>query len=146
MNIEDLRFSTPMAAAERGLGEALDDFEAGLARSFADGSRLVRLLIQLLTMLREALARFATTLPADPALAAVAAVPAADMARVADVERPMRARRVRVAPARVAARDVATVVVAILTLPGWAWALDRFCVGWVAVARVRFSKSSCYAR
>jgi hypothetical protein len=149
MNKEAPTFPAPMPAAARGQGEVLDDFEAGVARSLGEGSRLARLLMQLLVMLREALARFAIGLAVDTAMADVAAIPAASLAGVLDVARPMRARRVRAASARPAARGVvvaagrAAVVPPVAAIPGWARMRDGFSLEWVGFERVRFSKSVC---
>jgi hypothetical protein len=149
MNMKDPPFRTPMPAAARRLGETFDDFEAALARSVADGSRLARLLIQLLVMLREALVRFATGVSPDTAMLAV---PGSAMADVADMARPMRARRIRAASRQLAARGLAAAV-GLVAADGltsvavpvattiWARARDRFSWEWVGIERVGFSKN-----
>jgi hypothetical protein len=143
MNMKDPLFRTPMPAAARRLGETFDDFEAALARSVADGSRLARLLIQLLVMLREALVRFATGVSPDKAMLAV---PGSAIADVADMARPIRARRVRAASRQLAARGLAAadglvaVVVPVATTI-WARARDRFYLESVGIERVGFSKN-----
>jgi hypothetical protein len=141
MNVKGPPFLTPMPPAAQRLGETFDEFEAGLARSVADGSRLAQLLLQLLAMLREALARFALGVSADTAMAAV---PEAAVACVADRSRLIGARRVRVACARPAARGVvaadglASVVVPVApTIRAHDW----FIAQWVRIERVGFSNS-----
>jgi hypothetical protein len=142
MNRKDCTFPAPQPAAARGLGEVFDDFEAGLARSVADGSRLARVLMQLLVMLRDALARFAAGVAAGTALADLAAVPAASRPR------PMRARDGRVASARAAALRVVVIVgvasaVAPVAMTIWVWVRDGFAVQWAGDGQVGFSKSLC---
>ena len=137
-----------MPAAARGLGEAFDDFEAGLAGSVADGSRIARLLMQLLVMLRDALARFAIGVAVDPVMADVAGVPEAALVGVLDVARPMRAQRARVGSARPATRRVVVAVgvaavVAQVATTIWARARDWFSLAWEGFAWPSFSNSVC---
>lgn len=151
MNVKDTIFPLPMPAAERapGLGEALDAFEDGVARSFAEGSRLAGLLMQLLAMLREALARFGTSVSVDTVLTDLAAVSETDSARVRNVARPMRVRGIWVAPGLrvtrgvVAPDGVALGVVSVAQPPRWASARDAFSAEHEGFEWGRFSKSAC---
>ena len=119
------------------MGEALDVFEAGVARSFADGSRLAGLLMQLLALLREALVRFATRVAPATDLPDLAVVPETDIARAGTMARPMQVRGSRVASARPAVRGVAAadglsaVVAQVSPSPGWMWARDWFAMEYV---------------
>jgi hypothetical protein len=148
MNNKATTLSVPKPAATRGLGGTLDDFEAGLAQSFAEGSRLAWLLMQLLMMLRDALARFATSVPATMVVAVVAAVAPMDAFNVA---RPMlRARGGRGAAVRPAARGVVAadgVALAAVRMAAVVWASvrDWFCSEWVGDERISFSKSLCWS-
>ena len=146
MNNEDMTFPAPQLAPTRGLGERLDVFEAGLAQSLADGSRLAGLLMQLLVMLRDALARFGAMQLAEVILAEVAAVPAMDGAR------PMRVQRVRAVLVRrarrgvVAAECLAPAAVRVAKAPGFVQARDRFAEKWPGFGRVGLSNSSFLRR
>ena len=146
MNDKAMTCPVPKPAAARGLGETLDDFEAGLARSVAEGSRIARLLMQVLAMLREALARFAARVSADALVADVAAV--APMG-VMDVARPLiRARGVRRGPVRpsalrvVTADGVASAAVRVATV-AWPSVRDVFSSELVGFERVDFAKFVC---
>ena len=147
MNFWDTTLQVPQPAAARGLGERLDDFEAGVARSFTEGSRLARLLMQLLAMLREALARFATHVAADAVVVNVAAM--AQVGALDDVQPMMRTRGVRGAAVRqavlrvVAGAGVASAAVRVAAVI-WASAHDWFSVNWVGSERIIFSKSACW--
>ena len=149
MNFNGTAFPAPQPAPARGLGAALDDFEAGVARSVADGSWLARLLMQLLVMLRDALARFAACVPADAGVADVVAV--APVGALDDVQPMMRARGVRGAAIRQAVqRVVAGAGVASAAARAaaviWVSAHDKFSLDWVGSARVIFSKSAYWCR
>jgi hypothetical protein len=143
MNLKDTPLPAPMPAATRRLVEAFEDFEAGLAQSAADGSRLARLLMQIFVLLREALARFANGVSADAAMLAEAE---ASLAGVADRARPTvaRAPRVRVATGRPAARGVVAADGLVLVVaPFGARARDHVSMEWVRIEWAGFSKSSC---
>ena len=151
MNMKDTTLASPLPAAERarGLEEALDVFEAGVARSFVDVSRLAGLLMQLLALLREALVRFATSVAPATDLPDLAVVPETDIALAGNVARPMRVRGSRVASARPAVRGVvaadglAAVVAQVSPSPDWMGARDWFAMEYVEFEWGRFSKSIC---